>query len=231
MLDQKRIELENKSLQNRIQKMGTKGQSIIANAVYGAQGTVDPVAAINEVAAAKIESRVKEQDAKERGAKAVKASYDDILQAHTRIKKEVADIEKENQSLKAHLSKLKLHVKKYEMSTERLRKDVSHLPAASRPGTSREDADQKGRKPGATKGDQDGEDLSRITDNELRDLIIENQGLQELRRTMVERTKNAKVAVEKAGVTARRAGDEEGVARRRIEMICPGTVDLSADEK
>jgi hypothetical protein len=274
-MNQKRIDRENKALQGRLTKVATKSNADAVNDVYGAdngsnnkQGSATSLGnnkqraqsagrvglnGINRVIAeAKGESKADAHRADMREASDAKASYNDLLDTFTAMKKEVGDMEKDNQGLKAHLTRLTFQAKKYELSTEKLRKQVSSLPiaaggagasssSASRPSTARatgrttgdvEDRDGHGGRDTDHVNDDEDNEFENVKDKELRELLIEYKGLQDLRRALVERTRKAKELVEKATDSADKSEELLGVARARVAMIFPGAVELdAADER
>jgi len=129
----------------------------------------------------------------------------------------------------ATLSKLKTLVKKYEMSRDRIRQRIGPLASSGGGGGGGLDGvDQRyipasasvaeaasKRRAAAT------DDLDAIDDNELKEVVLEHQGLQQLRRSLVDRIRRAKDAGADAVAAARKAEADTKALRARVAILAP----------
>lgn len=106
--DQARIEKENKILQSKLIAVGPPSTGGVYSKQAGNVGTAGAAGSNPAGGEAKASARVLTQS--------------DLEALATKLKKEVADMEKENSSLKATVSKVKSHAKKYEMSVNSIKK-------------------------------------------------------------------------------------------------------------
>ena len=129
----------------------------------------------------------------------------------------------------ATLSKLKTLVKKYEMSRDRIRQRIGPLASSGGGGGGGLDGlDQRyipasasvaeaasKRRAGAT------DDMDAIDDSELKEVVLEHQGLQQLRRSLVDRIRRAKDAGADAVAAARKAEADTKALRARVAILAP----------
>jgi hypothetical protein len=129
----------------------------------------------------------------------------------------------------ATLSKLKTLVKKYEMSRDRIRQRIGPLASSGGGGGGGLDGvDQRyipasasvaeaasKRRAAAT------DDVDAIDDNELKEVVLEHQGLQQLRRSLVDRIRRAKDAGADAVAAARKAEADTKALRARVAILAP----------
>ena len=127
------------------------------------------------------------------------------------------------------MSKLKTLVKKYEMSRDRIRQRIGPLASSGGGGGGGLDGvDQRyipasasvaeaasKRRAAAT------DDVDAIDDSELKEVVLEHQGLQQLRRSLVDRIRRAKDAGADAVAAARKAEADTKALRARVAILAP----------
>ena len=208
--DKRKIDAQNKAMQSRLQAKGTRGRGDTVSNIYAAQ---------------KAEPKPMSSSSSRRGAKESEVTLEAVLEAWTKMKKEVSEVEDENNLLKATLSKLKTQTKRHELTTDRLKKQARPT-LAFEPHT-----DSKN-----TPIEEDEADFSDIADNELREIAMEHSNLQQLRRGLLERIRVASVVSDNHVSTASTAQDAESVLRNRILLVAPFvgsncTSDITAEQR
>lgn len=209
--DKRRIDIENKALNKKLQSYGTKGRGEVVGAIYDqvAEPKKQPSSSTRVTGA-------KERDDRDtKDFKNTKPSLEKLSEFFRRLNKDVSEIEDENLLLMATLSKLKTHSKKYELATDRLKKEtrsnvnsnVSKQDVAIRTESLAKEIEEEG--------------IEGIADSELKEIVIENIMLQQLRRSLVTRAKIAKTAYQNFHTAVSDAKDSETVLRDRVRLIAP----------
>lgn len=210
--DKRRIDIENKTLNKKLQSYGTKGRGELVGAIYDqvAEPKKQPSSSTRVTGA-------KEKDDRDtKDFKDTKPSLEKISEFFRRLNKDVSEIEDENLLLKATLSKLKTHSKKYELATDRLKKETRSNVNSN---VSKQDSVTIRTESLAKEIEE--EDVESIADSELKEVVIENIMFQQLRRNLVTRAKIAKTACQNFHTAASDAKDSETVLRDRVRLIAP----------
>ena len=159
---------------------------------------------------------------------------ENVVDIWTKLKKDVGDLEADNNALKANLSKLKILTKKLELGNDRIKKRVGpaalssgvsvnaeliskYLPPSSSSSVMSHD---KRRKQTAA---EEEEDLDAIQDNELKEIVMEHQALQQLRRGLIERIHKAKKTGVNAVATAKQGQSDAAALITRVAILAPYT--------
>ena len=168
------------------------------------------------------------------GSKGV-ATLENVVDVWTKLKKDVGDLEADNNALKANLSKLKILTKKLELANDRIKKRVGPAALSSGVSTNAEliskylppssssssvMSHDKRRKQIAT---EEEEDLDGIQDNELKEIVMEHQALQQLRRGLIERIQKAKKTGINAVATAKQGQSDAAALITRVAILAPYT--------
>ena len=127
------------------------------------------------------------------------------------------------------MSKLKTLVKKYEMSRDRIRQRIGPMAAGGLDGvdqryipTSASVAEAASKRRAAATDDVDA-----IDNSELKEVVLEHQGLQQLRRSLIDRIRRAKDAGADAVAAARKAEADTKALRARVAILAPYIVPTS----
>jgi hypothetical protein len=236
--ERRRIEAQNKLMQNKLQALGTRGRKEVTNTIYSNQDQVAEPKQQTSSSASISGGRGRSS----KNSKDTEPSLEDVSEVWRRLKRDISEREEENLSLRAILTKLKNHSKKYELTTDKLKKqgkpstisatanESIHDSAASR-SPSRSDSiskDQRGPVEGL--GNAMDEDIDSIADHELREVLMENITLQQIRRDLIDRARKAKIACEGHIYTISDAQFAETVLRKRIALVIPFAVDTNYTE-
>jgi hypothetical protein len=237
--EQRRIEADNKALQKRLQASGPKSKAGGLSVLYA-----PPEAKRSSVSRAGAGSVAVSAAASGpgagAGAKGTGATLEEVVEVWTRLKKEVGDLEGDNGALRAHLSKLKTMSKKYELSTDRIKRRVG--PSAITGGgggggggggdnaelMSKYLPPSSSRSETSRKRSAEDEDIDAIQDNELKELVLEHQVLQQLRRGVIERIWQAKQVGVEAVAEAKKSQADATALRARIAVLAPYTASSSS---
>lgn len=213
--DKRRIDSQNKLMQNKLQAKGTRGRGDTTSNIYGGP-TAKAEAKQRSISA----SGRKNVRGSELGSAESIASLVDVW---TKMKKEVSEIEEENIFLKATLSKLKTHTKRHELTTDRLKKQAKTAPCDSKYDVTASRSNYAREQTLLPQEELD-EEVSSIVDDELRELAMEHSTLQQLRRGLIDRVKVASMTFDGHVAAASTAQGEESMLRSRIALVAPFAV-------
>lgn len=173
-----KIELENKALQARIQRSGTKAAKEKISEMYKAQ----PNAA---TATATVDKRASTTKKNSTSMAVENKSTDELLALLNSVKTKAASAERENTTLRAQVTKEKSATKRMEADIERVRRQelggegwVSENSASDSPLPDPLAIDEKD-----------------IADNELREMMGEHLALQHSRRELVKKISQSRAAI------------------------------------
>lgn len=217
--DKKRIDAQNKLMQGRLQSKGTKDRGDVTGSIYKVEKAEGKVPSSS---AHSVRTSTRGKSEKDSGP-----NLDEVVGTWTKLKKEVSEIEDENQLLKATLSKLRLQSKRHTLATDKLRKQ-------SKPSTvndvkndisvSRNESLTKEQKSISIERlhevIEDGQ-FADVDDCELREVAIENFNLQQIRRSLLDRARVASTTCGDHAANAASAQDAEVLLRHRIAVAAP----------
>ena len=217
--DKRRIDSQNRLMQNKLQAKGTRGRGDTTSNIYGGPTLKAEVKQRSVSASRRKNAKTSELTSAE--------SVASLIDVWTKMKKEVSEIEEENKFLRATLSKLKTHTKRHELTTDRLKKQTKSATCESKCDVAASRSNCAREQTLLPQGELD-EEVSSIVDNELKELAMEHSTLQQLRKSLVDRAKVASITFDDHVAAASTAQDEESMLRSRIALVSPFTVMMSA---
>ena len=243
----RRIETENKAMQGRIKSHGPKSAAARVGGVYGkpvipvAVPTAEPKTATENVEKRSRQASVS-ASAKDSKPPMSSETLEELMKQVTLAKKEVADLESENQVLRANLSKVKVTSQQYETSSSRIRKRVGGVAGGMIDGGGEEGERSVSEVCGKyvptiiRNEEEEQADLDQIDDPELKELVMEYYALQEMRRGLIERIRSANHAVRRAVQVREKETADLSLLRSRLGLLAPsvfnpGGSPLSTEEQ